>query len=280
MRKKTEVSPDGKPQAEAAPEHSLDDAPEKNSAPEIEEPVAPTDPAEDGAAESRSGDGAATTRDLTLEDVAAGTVEADVLEGEYLSPDASAKTQELSIDDTSARTQELNQQDYVAAIVDELDDARRRIEEAEDRADKARKIAEEAAKKLMYLQAEFQNYRRRRDDERSSDLKHANSELIKQLLPIIDNFERALDAAERTSNFEALVGGVSGTLKQLQAFLSKAGVHRIEALGQEFDPNFHEAIGASSSDEYPANTVAEEIQPGYVMHEKVLRPSLVKVAQG
>jgi molecular chaperone GrpE len=154
---------------------------------------------------------------------------------------------------------------YITALQAELEEERR--------------LREEAEKRQVYLQAEFQNFRRRKDEENAALQKFGNSGLLKDLLPVLDNFERALAAAEKTKNFDALVGGVSGTLKQLQAFLKKAGVTPIEALGKEFDPNVHEAIGHTDSDDYPPNTVAEEVQRGYMMHDRVLRPSLVKVAQ-
>ncbi|HZP81577.1 MAG TPA: nucleotide exchange factor GrpE [Chthonomonadaceae bacterium] len=175
-------------------------------------------------------------------------------------PEAPAPAEDAPpADETGAR-------DYITALQSELEEMRTRAEEAE--------------KRILYVQAEFQNYRRRKEEEQAGLQKYNNSELIKALLPIIDNFERALAAAEQTRNFDALVGGVSGTLKQLRAFLEKAGVKPIESVGKEFDPNFHEAIGHTDSDEYPANTVAEEVQKGYVMHDRVLRPSLVKVSQG
>lgn len=155
--------------------------------------------------------------------------------------------------------------DYITALQAEIEELRTRAEEAE--------------KKVLYLQAEFQTYRRRRDEEQSGLQKYANSELIKSLLPVIDNFERALKAAEQAKNFDALIGGVSGTHKQLAAALEKAGVKTIEAVGKEFDPNYHEAIGHTESD-LPANTVAEEVQRGYILHDRVLRPSLVKVSEG
>ncbi|HZO89384.1 MAG TPA: nucleotide exchange factor GrpE [Chthonomonadaceae bacterium] len=146
--------------------------------------------------------------------------------------------------------------------------------------EEARQQAEEAEKRLLYLQAEFQNFRRRKEEEMASQQRYANSELIKSLLPILDNFERAIAAAEQTKNFDALVGGVTATLRQLQSFLEKAGVKPIEAVGQEFDPRYHEALGHTESEEHPANTVAEEVQRGYVLHDRVLRPALVKVSQG
>lgn len=143
-----------------------------------------------------------------------------------------------------------------------------------------RQRAEEAERRLAYAQAEFQNISKRKDEQYQSNLKFIASDFIKNLLPVLDNFERALKAAEQAHSYEALVGGVNGTLKQLMTALQKAGVTPIDALGQEFDPNFHEAIGYAESGEYPANTVAEEVQRGYAMHDRILRPTLVKVSQG
>jgi molecular chaperone GrpE len=156
-------------------------------------------------------------------------------------------------------------EDYITALQAELSEARAQVEDLE--------------KRLLYAQAEFQNFRRRKEEEFKDLQKFANSELIRSLLPIMDNFDRALNAAEQTRNFDALVSGVSGTRKQLQAALQKVGVTPIEAVGKEFDPNFHEAIGHMETDDYPPNTVAEEIQRGYLIHDRVLRPTLVKVAQ-
>jgi molecular chaperone GrpE len=156
--------------------------------------------------------------------------------------------------------------DYITALQAEIEDLRARMDEAE--------------KKTLYTQAEFANYRRRREEEMASLQKFMNREVILGLLPIIDNFERALRSAETSRNVDALLAGLTGTLKQLQTFLEKAGVRPIEAVGKEFDPNFHEAIGHAEEGDLPPNVVAQEVQRGYVMHDRVLRPSLVKVSQG
>jgi molecular chaperone GrpE len=150
--------------------------------------------------------------------------------------------------------------------------------EAELEQERAR--AADFERKLVYLQAEFQTYRRRRDEEQAGLQKYANSELIRSFLPVLDNFERALKAAEVNKNLDALIGGVAGTHKQVLTLLEKAGVKVIEAEGKEFDPNYHEAIGAADSSDLPPNTVAEVVQRGYTLHDRVLRPALVKVAQG
>lgn len=142
----------------------------------------------------------------------------------------------------------------------------------------ARQAVAETEKSLIYLQAEFQNFRRRQKEENAALQKFATIELVRELLPVLDNFERALAAAEQARSFDALVGGVSGTLKQLQSLLEKAGVRPIQAVGSEFDPQYHEAIGQTEPGELPPNTVAEEVQRGYMLHDRVLRPALVKVA--
>jgi molecular chaperone GrpE len=177
-------------------------------------------------------------------------------------PDASEAAAESRSKDAPVSATEA----YVVALQADLDDARREIEELK--------------KQVLYAQAEFQNFRRRKDEEQKDLAKFANAELIKGLLPIVDNFDRALQAAEQSRNFDALIGGISGTSKQLQAFLQKAGVRPIEAVGTDFDPKFHEAIGHAEDSGYAANSVAEEVQKGYLMHDRVLRPALVRVAQG
>ena len=132
----------------------------------------------------------------------------------------------------------------------------------------------------LYLRtlADFQNYRRRQEEENRQNRQFANREMILALLPILDNFERALSAAEQSNSYEALVGGVALTLRQMQDFLKKNGVEAIEAVGREFDPNFHEAVMRVEDEQHPENTVVEELQRGYAMHDRVLRPSMVKVA--
>ena len=143
-----------------------------------------------------------------------------------------------------------------------------------------RQRVEDAERRLAYAQADFQNIGKRKDEQYQANLKHVTGDFIKNLLPVVDNFERALKAAEQAHSYDALVGGVNGTLKQLMTALQKAGVTPIDALGQEFDPNVHEAIGYAEGSEHPANTVAEEMQRGYMMHDRILRPTLVKVSQG
>jgi len=154
----------------------------------------------------------------------------------------------------------------------ESDQLRARVAELE------KQVETERGNHLRAL-ADFQNYKRRSDEQRGELNQFANRELILGLLPVLDNFERALSAAEQTKSYEALMGGVGLTLRQLQEFLKKHGVETIDAQGKEFNPEFHEAVARVEDGEHPDNTVVEELQRGYTMHSKVLRPSMVKVAR-
>lgn len=149
---------------------------------------------------------------------------------------------------------------------------RARIEELE------KQVEQERGQYLRTL-ADFQNFRRRNEEQRGELHQFANRELILGLLPVLDNFERALASAEKSQSYEALVSGVTLILRQLQDFLKKNGVEAIEALGKEFDPNYHEAVMRVEDSEQPENTVVDELQRGYTMHSRVLRPSMVKVAR-
>lgn len=136
----------------------------------------------------------------------------------------------------------------------------------------------DAENRYLRCLADFQNYRRRAEEQRSEIAQFANREFIIGLLPVLDNFERAVAAANQAQSVEAFADGVTLILRQLTDLLQKAGVTRIEALGQQFDPNYHEAVERIHDGGHPENTIVEEVQPGYVMQGRVLRPSMVKVA--
>ncbi|MBS4022025.1 MAG: nucleotide exchange factor GrpE [Dethiobacter sp.] len=129
--------------------------------------------------------------------------------------------------------------------------------------------------RLQRLHADFDNYRKRMRTERQEWSNQALCELIKELLPVIDNLERASQAEGTT---EVLLAGVGLVYKQLYSVLSKQGLSVIEACGLEFDPNYHHAIMQVESGE-PENTVVEELQKGYRFNDRVLRASMVKVAK-
>jgi len=143
---------------------------------------------------------------------------------------------------------------------------------------KAKAKADENYDQLLRLQADFDNYRKRTQKEKVELIKYASERIVADLLPVLDNFERAASAAKVNPDFTAFSQGVDMILRQLQTALSKEGLKAMEAVGQPFDPNLHDAVLRVDSEEHPENTVVEEIQKGYYLKEKVLRPCMVKVS--
>jgi molecular chaperone GrpE len=160
--------------------------------------------------------------------------------------------------------------------------AAKQLEAAEEALEKARAESRENAEKYVRVAAEMDNLRKRYRQERASQLQYANSELISKLLPVVDNFHRALEhapgAAEDTAPQE-WVAGLNMVLRQLEDMLAAEGVTVIDAVGQDFDPSRHQAVLAEPSDEHDEGKVIEEMQRGYMLHDRVIRPSMVKVAR-
>ena len=128
----------------------------------------------------------------------------------------------------------------------------------------------------MRLMADFQNYKRRTEAEKSNVYAYANEHIVLRLLEVIDNFERALDHKDTAE--KAFAEGMEMIFRQLLDVLKNSNVEEIEALGREFDPNFHNAVLMEDTDEYESNTVSAVLQKGYTLNGKVIRPSMVKVA--
>ena len=159
----------------------------------------------------------------------------------------------------------------------EEETAEDKASEEEGKACEEAPSAEEEALNTKYLRlmADFQNYKRRTEKEKNDIYAFANEKIVSELLNVIDNFERALDAGDSGDSF---VEGMNLIFKQLQGVLEKAGVVEIEALGQDFDPNFHHAVLTEDSAEYESGKVTAVLQKGYLLNNKVIRPSMVKVA--
>lgn len=132
---------------------------------------------------------------------------------------------------------------------------------------------------LLRTMADFDNFRRRTRQEMEEIRRIALEEFLRSLLRVMDNFERALQAAEESQCFEKLMEGVQLTYRQMQALLREAGVQPIEAVGKPFDPNCHEAVQRVESPDHPDETVLEEVERGYMIQSRVLRPSRVKVVK-
>jgi molecular chaperone GrpE len=164
-----------------------------------------------------------------------------------------------------------------------------RKETAETTAPQARasleaKIAEleaagaEAKDRHLRLAADFDNYKRRSRQEQLETIQHASAELIARLLPGLDDLQKALDHTPEGID-QAWVKGLELSVRKLEEALAAFGLEPIDSVGTPFDPKLHEAIGHEESDEYPEDTVVQELRRGYRMRDRVVRPALVRVAR-
>ena len=153
------------------------------------------------------------------------------------------------------------------------------LKEMETRIKSSEKEAKETYDRFLRVSAEFENYKKRSAREMSEFKKFANESLINKLLLVVDNIERAINSSkdEGTSN-NGLVEGIDMTLKELLKIFKEFGVKQVESLGKSFDPNFHQAVMQEETDEHPHNTVINELQKGYIINERLLRPAMVVVS--
>ena len=153
--------------------------------------------------------------------------------------------------------------------------AAKKQEKAKANADKE-KIAE-LEDRVMRQMAEFENYRKRTEKEKQAMFETGAKSVLEKILPVIDNFERGFTTVEEADEEDAFVQGMRKIYKQLMDELDKIGVKPIEAVGQEFDPNFHNAVMQVESDEFESGIVAQELMKGYTYRDSVVRHSMVGV---
>ncbi|SES66588.1 molecular chaperone GrpE [Anaerobranca gottschalkii DSM 13577] len=149
--------------------------------------------------------------------------------------------------------------------------------------EKLTKEKEELFNRLQRLQADFENFRKRMTKEKTEILNFANADLVTALLPVLDNFQRALSGQEKNldKNGEYLkfLEGIQMIYRQFKDILEKEGLKEIDCLDKPFDPNFHEAIMQVEDIDKPENTVVEVLQTGYTFKDKLIRPAMVKVSK-
>jgi molecular chaperone GrpE len=133
--------------------------------------------------------------------------------------------------------------------------------------------------KLLRLQAEFDNAKKRLEKEKLEFIKFAEGSLMLELIPIMEDFERALESANKKHDIESLKKGIEIIVKHFKNLLTKKGLKEMEAIGKPFDPDLHEALLQEGSSEYPENTVLEEYQKGYFLGDMVLRHAKVKTSK-
>lgn len=136
-----------------------------------------------------------------------------------------------------------------------------------------------AREQVLRLAADFENYKRRQQQSLDEDKFQARQEVVSSMLPLLDNLQRAVDAAEQGGDARALTEGVKLVLRQLGDILAKQGLSEIESDGLLFDPNVHEAVISEERDDVEDQTILETLQKGYRLGARTLRPSLVKVAR-
>ena len=144
--------------------------------------------------------------------------------------------------------------------------------------DKKDEKIEELNDRLMRNLAEFENFRNRSEKEKSAMFEIGAKSVVEKMLPVVDNLERGFDGLSDEEKETPFAKGIEAVYKQLLTGLEEIGVTPIEAVGKEFDPNFHDAVMQTPTSEHPEHTIINELQKGYKMGDKVLRPALVNVA--
>jgi molecular chaperone GrpE len=134
--------------------------------------------------------------------------------------------------------------------------------------------------KYLRLAAEFDNYKRLAQRDQREQIRFGNEQLLKELLAVVDNLERAIKSSKGAGSSDALTQGVELTLKQMMGVLVKFGVQPVESVGAAFDPATQQAVAQVPSDTVPANHVVEEYQKGYLLHDRILRAAMVSVSTG
>ena len=175
---------------------------------------------------------------------------------------------EIPIEESPVETEDMiaSEQAEEKNMSAELEEARQKLQESEE--------------KVLRLAAEFENTKKRLQRERETSLKYAEENVLKELLPGIDNIERAMEQGQDSNSMESLLEGVELTRKGLSATLEKFGVKAIKSVGEPFDPNIHEAVAMEETEEMEPNRVLKEFQKGYLYKDRLLRAAKVIVSKG
>ena len=167
---------------------------------------------------------------------------------------------------------ETNMKEELTKVKTELDLVKEELCEA-------KASSENNLNKLKYMMADFDNYRKQMDKQMALKIESSKAELLLKFLNIRDDYLRALEMAKQSKSEAVVIEGLEVILKNLDSLLTSEGVIEIETIGTPFDPNVHDAISFSYQDRVPENTVTDEIRKGYILNNKVLRPSLVEISK-
>jgi molecular chaperone GrpE len=154
------------------------------------------------------------------------------------------------------------------------------LKDMEERVESLKKEAAENHDRMLRVAAEFENYKKRAAREMNDFRKFANENFVKAMLPVIDNLDRAIESSSDDKNANtSVVEGVNMTLKEILKVFEEFSVKPFESLGKTFDPSLHQAVMQQEAETYPENTVLKELQKGYMIHDRLLRPAMVVVSK-
>jgi molecular chaperone GrpE len=168
--------------------------------------------------------------------------------------------------------QEPNKDEEITTLSEELKYVKEELS-------KVRESSQSNLNKLKYLMADFDNYRKQMEKQVASKVESSKAEVLLKFLSIRDDYLRALEIAKQSMSEGVVLEGLEAILKNLDSLLRSEGVMEIETIGTPFDPNIHDALSFSYRDDVPENTVTGEIRKGYMLNNKVLRPSLVEISK-
>ena len=179
---------------------------------------------------------------------------------------------ETSKEDTANNRKDLNKDD-TPKPVDTL-------KEMEEKVESLKKEAAENHDRLLRMAAEFENYKKRATREMNDFRKFANESFAKAMLPVVDSMDLAVESSSNDKHVSnSMVEGVNMTLKEILKIFEQFGVKRFESIGNTFDPNLHQAVMQEETDAFPENTVSKELQKGFMIHDRLLRPAMVVVSK-
>ena len=179
---------------------------------------------------------------------------------------------ETSKEDTANNRKDLNKDD-TPKPVDPL-------KEMEEKVESLKKEAAENHDRLLRMAAEFENYKKRATREMNDFRKFANESFAKAMLPVVDSMDLAVESSSNDKHVSnSMVEGVNMTLKEILKIFEQFGVKRFESIGNTFDPNLHQAVMQEETDAFPENTVSKELQKGFMIHDRLLRPAMVVVSK-
>jgi molecular chaperone GrpE len=179
---------------------------------------------------------------------------------------------ETSKEDTANNRKDLNKDD-ASKPVDPL-------KEMEEKIETLKKEAAENHDRLLRMAAEFENYKKRATREMDDFRKFANESFAKAMLPVVDSMDLAIESSSNDKHVNnSMLEGVNMTLKEILKIFEQFGVKRFEAIGNIFDPNLHQAVMQEETDAFPENTVSKELQKGFMIHDRLLRPAMVVVSK-